>query len=150
MEAPRAPGTQGLALILLVRHGRAGERDEWHGDDGLRPLDGRGRRQADELVELLSDYGLERIVSSTALRCVQTVEPLARVRGLQIELREELSEEQQLSAGVAFVRVLDGNVALSCHGGLSLALCGQDQKKAEALVLEGTRVVTRIRAKGKG
>ncbi len=149
MEAARAPRARGLALILLVRHARAGERDDWQGDDRLRPLDERGRRQAVELVGLLADYELERIVSSPALRCVQTVEPLAKTRSLEIEEREELAEEHQQTAGASFVRSLDGAVAVSGHGGLSWTLCGQDQKKAEVLVLAGSRVVARVRAKGK-
>jgi phosphohistidine phosphatase SixA len=149
LEAARAAGTTGLALVLLVRHARAGERDEWDGDDRLRPLDDRGRRQAEELVGLLSGYELDCILSSPALRCVQTLEPLAQARAIAIELREELSEEQQCGAGAALVRDLDGDVAISCHGGLSLSVCGEDQKKGEVLVLDGARVVDRVRAKGK-
>ena len=149
MEAPRAPGAQSLALVLLVRHARAGERDEWRGDDRLRPLDERGDRQAGELVGLLRDYDFDRIVSSPALRCLQTVEPLASARGLKIEEREELWEDWQQTAGAELVRSFEGNVAVSCHGGLSWAVCGEDQKKGEALVLDGSRVVARFRAKGK-
>ena len=136
-------------MILLVRHASAGDRDVWDGDDRLRPLDERGRRQASELVELLAAYQVERILSSPALRCVQTVEPLALARGLSIEVRDELSEERQSLEGAALVRSLQGvEAALSCHGGLSEAVCGESQKKAEVLVLEGATVVGRLRAKG--
>ena len=83
------------------------------------------------------------------MRCVQTLEPLASVRGLGIEEREELWEDQQQTAGAELVRSLDGNVAVSCHGGLSWAVCGEDQKKGEALVLDGSSVVARFRVKGK-
>lgn len=136
-------------MILLVRHASAGEREEWEGDDRLRPLDKRGRRQADELVGLLSGYELDRIVSSPAIRCVQTVEPLAQARGLDIEIRAELSEERQEVDGPVLVRSLQGvNAAVSCHGGLDAAVCGESQKKAEVLVLDGEDVVDRVRAKG--
>jgi 8-oxo-dGTP diphosphatase len=138
-------------VILLIRHGSAGDRDEWQGDDHLRPLDKRGRRQAKELVELLAGYEIGRILSSPAVRCVQTVEPLAEARGLEIEQRAELSEEQQMFSGAALVRSLAGtDAAISCHGGLSDAVCGESQKKGEVLVLDGTQVVARMRAKGKG
>ena len=51
--------------------------------------------------------------------------------------------------GAALVRSLQGvDAAVSCHGGLSEAVCGESQKKAEVLVLEGTAVVERFRAKG--
>ena len=82
-------------MILLVRHASAGDRDEWEGDDRLRPLDERGRRQANQLVELLEQYEITRLLSSPFLRCIQTVEPLAQARGFDIEIRDELSDERQ-------------------------------------------------------
>jgi 8-oxo-(d)GTP phosphatase len=136
-------------VILLIRHASAGDSDEWEGDDLLRPLDVRGRRQAEELVGLLADYELDRIFSSPAIRCVQTVEPLAEARGLDIEIRSELSEERQIVDGPEFVSSLEGNVVVSCHGGLDSAVSGESLKKGEVLVLDGGRVVDRFRAKGK-
>jgi phosphohistidine phosphatase SixA len=136
-------------VILLIRHASAGDSDEWEGDDRLRPLDDRGRRQAAELVELLVGYDLDRIVSSPALRCVQTVEPLAQARGLDIVGRIELSEERQATDGVEFVRSLAGNAAVSCHGGLDSAVCGERLKKGEVLVLDGDEIVDRFRTKGR-
>ena len=47
----------GTAAVLLVRHGDAGDRDRWQGDDRVRPLSPQGRRQALGLVEQLSGYG---------------------------------------------------------------------------------------------
>ena len=136
-------------MILLVRHASASDRDAWEEDDRLRPLDERGRRQAAELVGLLAAYQLERVLSSPALRCVETIEPLALARGLTIEARDELSEERQSLDGPALVRSLQHvDAALSCHGGLSEAVCGESQKKGEVLVLEGTTLIARCRAKG--
>src|SRR4051794_27845038 len=37
------------AMVLLVRHAKAGERSAWHGDDRLRPLDPAGQEQTEEL-----------------------------------------------------------------------------------------------------
>ena len=133
--------------MLLIRHARAGERAEWSADDRRRPLDERGRKQAVDLVAALSEYPLTRILSSPYDRCVETVEPLARARGLEVEIRDELGEEQQLEEGVELVRsLLDQDVALCGHGGLSDALAGTSQKKAETLVLdERGRIVESIR-----
>ena len=79
--------------VLLVRHGRAGDRDAWTAaDDGLRPLDGKGRKQAKRLAKALEQLGATRLVSSPALRCVQTFEPAAKRLGLQLEQRDELAE----------------------------------------------------------
>lgn len=137
-------------MILLIRHASAGDRDRWEGDDDhRRPLDEKGRRQAAALVELLAAYDVDRVVSSPADRCIQTLEPLAAVHGLSVELCEELSEERQDEEGAAFVRALDGSPAISCHGGLSWSLVGGPQKKGEVIVLErragSLRPVERLR-----
>ena len=90
--------------MLLVRHAWAGSRDDWEGDDRERPLDERGVEQARELVERLAPFTITRILSSPYRRCVETVEPLARARGLEIEQRPELGEERQMTDGIALVR----------------------------------------------
>ena len=54
--------------LLIVRHARAGKRWEWEGDDRERPLDKKGRRQADGLLEQLAPYSVERIASSRLTR----------------------------------------------------------------------------------
>jgi 8-oxo-dGTP diphosphatase len=136
-------------VILLIRHARAGDRDQWTGDDRHRPLDDKGRRQAKALVELLARYEIDRILSSPADRCIQTVEPLGAARDLVVEPREELFEVHHEAHGGPLVRSLDGNPAVSCHGGLSWSLVGEPQKKAEVIVLErragSLRPVERLR-----
>lgn len=123
--------------LLLVRHARAGDRDTWEGDDRERPLDPRGLEQANALVLLLSSFPVRAILSSPYLRCVQTVEPLAAARELEIELRAELGEELQLTAGIELVRAHAGQDAVICgHGGLEHAVPGAPRfKKGAALVL---------------
>jgi phosphohistidine phosphatase SixA len=136
-------------VILLVRHASAGDRDAWSGDDRLRPLDERGLRQAEAVVSLAAPYQVDRILSSPAVRCIQTVEPLADARGLEVEVRDELSEDRQTD-GAVLVRSLDGvNAAVSCHGGLSEAVCGESQKKGGVFVLDGAAIVAQFRAKGR-
>lgn len=133
--------------MLLVRHACAGSRAEWRGDDRLRPLDERGRKQADALVDALSAYPLSRILSSPYDRCVQTVEPLARACWIEIEIRDELGEERQLDDGAELVRsLLDADVAVCGHGGLSDILVDVSQKKGQTLVLdEHGQIVESIR-----
>jgi phosphohistidine phosphatase SixA len=72
-------------MLLVVRHADAGDKRCWDGPDLLRPLSPTGRSQATGLVERVQDYPIERILSSPAARCQQTVQPLARDRFLQIE-----------------------------------------------------------------
>lgn len=104
-------------VILLTRHGAAGDRAEWEGPDALRPLTPKGRRQADGLVELLGAHAIAAIVSSPYVRCVQTLEPLAVALRVQLADADWLAEGAQ--PGAAFDRLLglapSGVVACS-HG----------------------------------
>ena len=109
--------------LLLVRHGSAGDRDDWEGDDRARPLDERGRAQAAALVDALAGYPVDRVLTSPAVRCVETIAPLAAARGVEPEPREELSEELQWTAGAELLRTLDGRDVVVCgHGGLDAAV----------------------------
>jgi len=109
--------------MILLRHAWAGHRDRWDGHDRERPLDDRGIAQAQELVETFASFEIDRILTSPYVRCVQSVVPLAEARGLEIEQREELSEELQMTAGHELVRSLVGTSALVCgHGGLEEGL----------------------------
>ena len=109
--------------LILVRHAPAGSRADWEGDDRMRPLDKRGRKQAARLPELLDGIAIARIVSSPYLRCVQTVEPLAAARGLEVEPAPELGEPRQLGDGPAFLATLLAGDAVACvHGGTEYAL----------------------------
>ena len=109
--------------LLLIRHATAGDRNAWVGDDRVRPVDERGRRQSDALVDVLAGYTIERIVSSPYLRCVQTVEPLARALGLPVEQTSELADEHQHDHGPSLLAALLSEDAVACvHGGIDEAL----------------------------
>ena len=51
-----------------MRHGKAGSRSQWEGDDDERPLSSSGREQAEHLGAFLPLFGPERIVSAPPLR----------------------------------------------------------------------------------
>ena len=72
------------AQTLLVRHGHAGERKKWSGNDALRPLDELGRRQSAGLAEVLAPFAPQRLFTAPPLRCKQTLEPLAERLALPI------------------------------------------------------------------
>jgi 8-oxo-dGTP diphosphatase len=122
--------------MLLVRHAWAGARREWHADDEVRPLDDRGRRQADALVDLLAEHEVTRIVSSPYARCVATIEPLARARGLSVESRRELGKKLQDALGESFLREIAGEGVVACvHGGIEDSLGLDPFKKGCVWVL---------------
>jgi broad specificity phosphatase PhoE len=103
--------------VYLVRHAKAGDRDTWRDDDRLRPLSGRGHHQARRLIEILEDATFDRILSSPFARCMETVVPIAGVRGLPVEPVEALAEGARLDDAVALVRkhALPGAV-MCTHG----------------------------------
>jgi len=102
--------------VLLIRHGHAGNRKDWGGEDQLRPLTPKGYRQSLVLAKRLERWPPDRILSSPYLRCVQTVQPLADELGLKVEEVQELAE----GAGPAAVELVRGfrhrSVALCTHG----------------------------------
>jgi broad specificity phosphatase PhoE len=72
-------------MLLLVRHAHAGEKHRWPGPDNLRPLSAAGEAEAAGLLVRLEDYPIGRILSSPAVRCQETVRPLAGDRLLPVE-----------------------------------------------------------------
>jgi phosphohistidine phosphatase SixA len=124
--------------VLLVRHADAGNRRTWSGDDAKRPLDDRGRRQAERLVGQLEDRDVTRILSSPYLRCTQTVEPLALERRLPIEHRAELAEGAPRPDVFALVRELgkDDSAVLCTHGDVVELLLGHGSEKGSTWVLD--------------
>jgi phosphohistidine phosphatase SixA len=86
-------GTLKTWPLVIVRHAHACPRSTWTQPDPLRPLDDRGRERAEALVPLLTAYGVIRVVTSPAVRCLNTVLPYAVDRELKIRLKPGLSEE---------------------------------------------------------
>jgi phosphohistidine phosphatase SixA len=124
-------------IVLLVRHGRAGKRSEWEGDDRLRPLDAKGRRQAEGLVPMLADYPVDRVLSSPYLRCAETVRPLAEARGLELEEVDELAEGSTREDVLALLRSLDAESVVRCtHGDVVDELVGEELPMGSVVELE--------------
>ena len=79
--------------VLVVRHGTAGRKSRFSGDDANRPLDKRGRAQAEALVPQLLAFGPSAVYAADRLRCHQTVEPLAEELGVTVHNEPDLTEE---------------------------------------------------------
>jgi len=105
--------------LLVVRHARAGRRGAWERDDQERPLSPRGRIQAEALVPLLAEFRPRRILSSPAVRCFETVRPLAEALGLPIESVGELAEGNGPSALRLLHRMAGETAVLSTHGDIA-------------------------------
>jgi 8-oxo-(d)GTP phosphatase len=79
--------------VLVVRHGTAGSKSRFSGDDTKRPLDKKGRAQAEALIGQLLAFGPTDVYAADRLRCHQTVEPLAEELGVIICNEPTLTEE---------------------------------------------------------
>jgi phosphohistidine phosphatase SixA len=122
-------------ISLLLRHGPAGSPSAWNGEDLLRPLDPVGRALAARLPEDLAGFPLRRVLSSPAVRCVQTLAPLAVNRGLVVERRPELAEGADPASVVELLRGVAEPAALCTHGDVLYALTGSEPEKGAAVVV---------------
>ncbi len=105
--------------LLFVRHGNAGRRSAYSGDDRTRPLTKRGRIQAQALVSVLFGYRPQRILSSPYVRCCETVQPTAEALGLPVESIEELAEGHGADT-LRLMRRMAGESAVLCsHGDIA-------------------------------
>jgi polyphosphate kinase len=78
--------------LILVRHASAGQKGSLPGDDLLRPLDAEGAADAVLLADLLACFApTARVISSAALRCIQTVRPYAAAFGGSVEAEAALA-----------------------------------------------------------
>jgi 8-oxo-(d)GTP phosphatase len=150
--------------VLLLRHAWAGDRDEFDGDDRERPLDRRGRRQAEALPEhLIACDVIEQpdppgsgqqadvvlvLVSSPLVRCRATLEPLSEMLGATIALDEDLAEvEPPLRSddgwpdaawfGTRAVRAVDRAVAAADGG--TVIVCSHGELLPAALAAIAAR-----------
>jgi phosphohistidine phosphatase len=111
-------------LVLLVRHGKA-EDDHPLGDEA-RALTAEGREEFREHAVKLADHvSLEGIVTSPAVRAVQTAELLAEACGVaHVEVRAELSINRASARSIE---------ALCREVGPGWALVGHNPSLAETL-----------------
>jgi 8-oxo-dGTP diphosphatase len=130
------PTPTAVTHVYLIRHAKAGSRHKWVGPDHLRPLTKAGRRQAEALSGLV-ELPISRIVSSPYVRCIQTVEPLAEARGLELETTHQLSEGASVEGALDLMRALagDGTAALCTHGDVMVGAI--DELASAGIPLEG-------------
>ena len=152
--------------VFLVRHAHAGDRGDWQADDRLRPLTKKGSKQARAIADQLEPLGVRRLISSSYLRCVQTLEPLAERLGLEIEKDDRLAEGAGLAA-LDLLREAGEGAALCTHGDICADVLGHlarqgvvrgalEAEKASTWVLElegeriaGARYLTPPRSAGR-
>lgn len=75
-----------MTTLYLLRHAHAGNPDRWTGDDAMRPLSDKGRRQAERVARWLraTDEPPDLFITSPKVRAVQTAEIVAEVLGVPV------------------------------------------------------------------
>jgi len=72
--------------VILLRHAKAAAKGGWKRSDAVRPLDDAGRSDAKTLTDLLACFAAQpRVISSPAVRCVDTVRPFAELAGAKVQ-----------------------------------------------------------------
>ena len=93
MQQPPPGRTRlGRLDVILVRHAEAVTGAGWKDRDDERPLSDAGRRAARELAEELDPFGFTAIYSSPMARALQTIEPLADRREMDVTVLPDLRE----------------------------------------------------------
>jgi broad specificity phosphatase PhoE len=135
---------------FVVRHVKAGDRSRWRGADNERPASKSGRAQAAAIADRLEPENVSALISSPAVRCVQTLEPLAERLGLKVEIDERLAEDSPLDAVLDVARSAPDRAVLCSHGDVIPELIealvrrgmevttGRDWRKATLWVLDGS------------
>jgi 8-oxo-dGTP diphosphatase len=88
-----AAGQTRTFAIVALRHGKAVPPTSWDGPDSTRPLLHRGLEQADSVAAAIAAWRPEKLLSSTAARCLSTIEPVAMLTGLPVKLTEGISQD---------------------------------------------------------
>jgi 8-oxo-dGTP pyrophosphatase MutT (NUDIX family)/phosphohistidine phosphatase SixA len=144
-------GAVDSAPLLVVRHGQARSRKGWRKDDSERPLRTQGKRQAQQLVSVLSAYRVEYVLSSDSARCVDTVLPYVNTAAVSIRLDSAFSQDEMNA------RKISREVGRVMEGGKRIALCSHrpvlpvifESIGIEAVALEPAGVVVVHRREGK-
>lgn len=133
-----APVDTASSTVFLVRHTKAGDRSRWTGDDALRPLSGKGRRQAvavcDRLHSVVSTAPEPQLLSSSYLRCRQTLEPLAARLHSQVLTDERLTEGNDYVGALELISSVSDGSVLCSHGDIIPAVIAALERRHVRIV----------------
>lgn len=117
-----ASGAHDTFALIALRHAKTTPGSDWQGPDATRPLLPVGRSQAKAVASPVAAYGPRKIISSTAARCLATVEPLSDRTKIGVSSTPDISQDahDQGSAdvkGVVRKRIGKGKTAVLCSHG---------------------------------
>ncbi len=86
-------GTARTFPIIALRHGKAVPPASWDGPDATRPLLHRGLEQSQNVAPAVAAWSPKKLISSTATRCLATIEPIAALTGLPVKQSAGISQD---------------------------------------------------------
>ena len=115
--------------LYFLRHGLAGDRGDWHGDDALRPLTPEGVKKMEREAKTIAKLELEldAIVTSPLVRAVQT----ARIVADELDLRDVLTEDENLGLDFDLARLR--NVMEKHRAAEALMLVGHEPSMSRTI-----------------
>lgn len=102
--------------LYIVRHAKAGKRSEWDGPDTLRPLSDKGWEQSQAIAEKLVELKPSALISSPAVRCMQTLEPLSKATKIEIFADKRLFEHGDVAKMIELLEDSKDSTVISSHG----------------------------------
>lgn len=79
--------------VIALRHGKAVAPASWDGPDSTRPLLQRGNDQAASAAHAIAAFAPAKLVSSTASRCLATIQPLADLIKKPVSMTDGISQD---------------------------------------------------------
>ena len=82
-----------MITLHLLRHAHAGNPAKWLGDDDVRPLSEKGRRQSERVGRLLADAdeAPDLMITSPRLRALETANLVGKALGVDIVVDPRLA-----------------------------------------------------------
>jgi phosphohistidine phosphatase len=83
----------GIMILYFLRHGLAGDRDAWQGDDLERPLTEKGVLQMKRTAKAFKNMGVkvDAIITSPLKRAVQTAQIVGKIFEMEVTQDERLA-----------------------------------------------------------
>jgi len=97
--------------IIALRHGKAVSPEAWDGPDATRPLLHRGLIEAQSVASAIVAWGPTKLISSTAERCVSTLEPTAALAARTIKQNAAISQDTYENGPANFEKMVKKRVA---------------------------------------
>jgi phosphohistidine phosphatase len=122
----------------FLRHGLAGDRETWTGDDFVRPLTPEGRDRMKREAAAIDDLGLglDLIVTSPRLRAKQTAQIVAD----RLKMNDRFVEDERLDIGLDADRL---RATLEAHADASsIMVVGHEPSMSDTIgtILGGGRI----------